>query len=424
MINLFNKIFKSKDSKNYLFKDFENLNKKTNIEKIFRLISNFSEKSEIRYVGGSIRKIINKEKVDDIDLATNIIPTKVCEILKKNNISFYKSGIEHGTITAKVDDYKFEITTLRKDILTDGRHAQVEFSNDWHEDASRRDFTFNAIYADLYGNLYDPFNGKKDLELGNVRFIGSAEKRIKEDYLRILRYVRFFLNYSKVDHNESLKKIIKQNIHGISKVSPDRLLDELKKIFLSNGFLKITKDKFCQEIITLVFPELINLGILRNINDYTKNLIEKKDFIFLISLMIINDKDNSEYFIYKYNISNEDKKRIRFLSNIYSKNLDKNFFEEKNLWKILYFNGKDYLIDLIDFKIFQNKKLDKNLVKLKAFFSNQESPKLEIKAKTLIEKFNYKEGKELGVKLKEIEEFWIENSFNISDQELKKLIKN
>ena len=206
MINIFSKIFKNKDSKNYYFEDFENLNKKTNIEKIFNLISNFSEKSEIRYVGGSIRKIINKEKVDDIDLATNINPKKVCEILKKNKISFYESGIEHGTITAKIDDYKFEITTLRKDISTDGRHAEVEFSNDWHEDASRRDFTFNAIYADLHGNLYDPFNGKKDLELGNVKFIGDPEKRIKEDYLRILRYVRFFLNYSKVDHDENLKK--------------------------------------------------------------------------------------------------------------------------------------------------------------------------------------------------------------------------
>ena len=424
MINLFSKIFKSKDSKNYFSKDFENINKNTNIEKIFRLISNFSEKSEIRYVGGSIRKIINKEKVDDIDLATNLTPAKVCEILKKNDISFYESGIEHGTVTAKVNDYKFEITTLRKDVSTDGRHAEVEFSNDWHEDASRRDFTFNSIYADLHGNLYDPFNGKKDLELGNVRFIGNPEKRIKEDYLRILRYVRFFLNYSKVDHDESLKKIIKQNINGISKVSPDRLLDELRKIFLSNGFLKITKDKFCQEIITLVFPQIINLNILKNINDYSKNLIEKKDFIFLISLMIIDDTDNSEYFIYKYNISNEDKKRIRFLSNIYSKNLDKSIFKEKNLWKILYHNGNDYLNDVINYKIFQNKKLDKDLVKLKTFFSNQEVPKLEINARILIEKFNYKEGKELGSKLKEIEDFWIENSFKISDQELNKIVKN
>ena len=424
MINIFSKIFKNKDSKNYYFVDFENLNKKTNIEKIFHLISNFSETSEIRYVGGSIRKIINKEKVDDIDLATNIAPKIVCEILRKNKISFYESGIEHGTITAKVDDYKFEITTLRKDISTDGRHAEVEFSNDWHEDASRRDFTFNAIYADLHGNLYDPFNGKKDLESGNVKFIGNPETRIKEDYLRILRYVRFFLNYSKVDHKNSLKKIIKQNINGTSKISSDRLLDELKKLVLSKGFLKLSKDKFSQEIITLVFPQLINLGIFININDYSKKIIEEKNFIFLISLMIIDDTDNSEYFIYKYNISNEDKKKIRFLSNIYSKPFDKVIFQEKNLWKILYYNGQDYLNDLINFKIFQSKKIDNNLIKLKEFFSNKEAPKFEFKAKTLIDKFNYKEGKDLGNKLKEIEKFWIENSFKISDEELNKIVKN
>tara|TARA_B100000700_G_C14926797_1_gene799857 strand:- start:13 stop:1284 length:1272 start_codon:yes stop_codon:yes gene_type:complete len=423
-MNILSKIFKPKDNEINYFFDFENLKRKTNIEKIFNLISNYSEISEIRYVGGIIRKIINKEKVDDIDLATNISPATVCEIFRKNKISFYESGIEHGTITAKVDDYKFEITTLRKDVSTDGRHAQVEFSEDWHEDASRRDFTINAIYSDLHGNLYDPFNGKEDLKLGNVKFIGNPEKRIKEDYLRILRYVRFFLNYSKVDHDENLKKIIKQNLTGISKISSDRLLDELKKLVLSKGFLKISKDKFCQEIITLIFPQLVNLSIFKNINDYSIKIINDKDFIFLISLMIIDTTDNSDYFIYKYNISNEDKKRIRFLSNIFCKNLEKNTFNEKNFWKILYYNGKDNLIDLIDFRIFQNKKLDKNLIKLKTFFESQEVPKLNIKAKTLIEKFNFKEGKELGEKLKEIEDFWVKNSFKISDQELNKIVKN
>ncbi len=424
MINIFSKIFQNKVSKNYYSVDFENLNKKTNIEKIFNLISNFSESSEIRYVGGIIRKIINKEKVDDIDLATNITPKNVCEILRKNKISFYESGIEHGTITVKINDNKFEITSLRKDVLTDGRHAEIEFSNNWHEDASRRDFTFNAIYADLYGNLYDPFDGKKDLEFGNVKFIGNPEKRIKEDYLRILRYIRFFLNYSKVDHIDSIKKIIKQNINGISKISSDRLLDELKKLFSSKGFLKISKDKFCQEVITLIFPQLVNLDIFKNINDHSKKIIEEQDFIFFISLMIIDGTDNSEYFIYKYNISNENKKRIRFLSNIYSKSFDKNIFKEKNLWEIFYYNGRDFLIDLLNFEMCRNKKINKNLINLIKFFKEQDIPKFPITAKILIEKFNYKEGKELGDKLKEIEEFWIGNSFKISDQELNKLIKN
>mgnify|MGYP001241069645 FL=1 len=424
MIDIFSKIFINKKSKNFYSQDFANIDKKTDIKKIFHSISNFSEQSEIRYVGGIIRKIINKEKINDIDLATNLTPNEICEILKKNKIVFYESGIDHGTITAKINENKFEITSLRKDISTDGRHAEIEFSQDWYEDASRRDFTFNAIYADYDGNLYDPFDGKKDLELGIVKFIGDPEKRIKEDYLRILRYIRFFLNYSKQQHDENLKKIIKQNIIGISKISSERLLDELKKIILSDGFLKISKDKFSKEILTLIFPQLINLEIFANLNDHSREIIIKKDFIFLISLMIIDNTDNSDYFVYKYNLSNEDKKKIKFLSSVYSKEKDKNFFKEKNLWKIFYYNGKEYLCDLIDFKIFQNKKLDKNLINLKIFFNNQEIPKLEVKAKTLIDKFNYKEGKELGAKLKEIEEFWIENSFKISDKELNKIIKD
>ena len=424
MINLFNKIFKSKDSKNYFFKDFENLNKKTNIEKIFHLISNFSESSEIRYVGGSIRKIINKEKVDDIDLATNVTPTKVCEILKKNNISFYESGIAHGTITAKVNDYKFEITTLRKDVLTDGRHAEVEFSNDWHEDASRRDFTFNAIYADLHGNLYDPFNGKKDLESGNVKFIGSPEKRIKEDYLRILRYIRFYLNYSKQKHSEELKKTIRKNINGVAKISSDRILDELKKLVLSKGFLTLPKDNFSLEIINLVIPQLKNVKFFKNSNYHSKKLISSKDFIFLVSLMIIDETDNCEYFLYKFNISNNDKKRIRFLAKYFSKTLDKNLFTEKNLWKIFYYNGKDYLNDFIDFHIIKKNTSVKKFVILKEFFSNKSVPKLNVNAKLLMQKFNLKEGKELGKKLKDIEEFWLNNSFSINEKQIEKIIRN
>ncbi len=424
MINIFNKIFKNTETKTYYSKDFEQLNKNSKAGKIFDLISKFSETSELRYVGGVIRKIINKEKVDDIDLATNLDPKKVSEIFKKNKISFYETGIKYGTITAKIDDYKFEITTLRKDLISDGRHAKVEFSENWYEDASRRDFTFNAIYSDLHGNLYDPFDGKNDLLCGNVKFIGDPEIRIKEDYLRILRYIRFYLNYGKVAHDEKIKKIIKQNINGVSKISSDRLLDELKKLILSNGFINLAKDEFSSEIISLIFPQLININIFKNINSYSKKILDEKDFIFIISLMIIDPTDNCEYFIYKYNLSNEQKKRIRFISSIFSKDLDKNIFKEKNLWKIFYFNGKNYLNDVINFRILQNKKIDKKLIDIKEFFSNQQPPKLEIKANTLIEKYNIKEGKELGIKLKEIEEFWIKNSFNISEKDIDRIVNN
>ena len=424
MISLINKFLNKDKNSSPLYPVFLGLKKNTEVEKIFESISKFSEKSEARYVGGCIRKILNQEEVDDIDLAANIEPKQVIEILKKNKIDFYETGKEHGTITAKIKNKKFEITSLRKDISTDGRHAKVQFSNSWYEDASRRDFTFNSIYADLNGNLYDPFNGKKDFEAGEVKFIGDAEIRIKEDYLRILRYIRFFLNYSKNDHNKEIQKIIRQNINGVAQISPDRLLNELKKLFSASGFLKLPKDKFCLEIINLIFPQLKNVLIFKNVKNHAKEVIKSNDFIFLISLMIIDETDNSEYFLYKFNISSENKKRIRFLNNIFSKPLEKNFFSIKNLWKILYLHGNQYLNDLINFQIVKSKKLDKKIIKIKKFFNNQSAHKFNIKAKDLMEKFNMKEGKELGQKLKEIETFWIDNSFKITDKQIEKIIKN
>ena len=178
----------------------------SSISSLFHAVENYSEVSEIRYVGGCVRKILNSEKVDDIDFAVNLKPSECIKALQANNIKYYETGIEHGTVIAIIGNNKFEITSLRKDISTDGRHAKVEFTNDWLEDASRRDFTINSIYGDIQGNLYDPFDGKKDLKNGKIEFIGNAEQRIKEDYLRILRYIRFFINYSKLDHTEKVKK--------------------------------------------------------------------------------------------------------------------------------------------------------------------------------------------------------------------------
>ena len=418
----FNNILKKNRAHDQLALNVQKININTKVEKIFNAILNYSEKSEVRYVGGCIRKILNFENIDDIDLATNISPSEISNIFKKNNIKFFETGIDHGTITANLEGKNFEITSLRRDVSTDGRHAKVEFSNDWYEDASRRDFTINSIYSDIEGNLYDPFNGKKDLKDGVVRFIGDPNKRIKEDYLRILRYVSFFLNYSKVDHQPSLKKIIKQNISGISNISSDRLFDELKKIVKSDGFLKINSDKFCLEILQLIFPQLKNIDLLNKLNNYSKDNIKLQDFIFLIGLMIIDSTDNCEYFLFKFNLSKENKKRLRFLYNIFSKPIEKDFFSEKNLWKILYTNEKKSLIDLINFAIFKSKKYDKKLIELKNFFANKTPPKFPVKAKDLIENYKLKEGRELGEKLKKIEEFWIQNDFKLKNEDIDKII--
>ena len=424
MTSLLNKIFsfsKNFNKKNFSFVDLKN---DKSVSLLFSAIESYSQTSEIRYVGGCIRKILNKETIQDIDFAVNLKPNECIEALKKHNIKYYETGLEHGTITANIENTKYEITSLRKDILTDGRHAKVEFSNNWFEDASRRDFTINSIYSDIDGNLYDPFNGKNDLQLGKVEFIGDVEKRIKEDYLRILRYIRFFLNYSKQEHSDKVKRVIKKNISGISKISSERLLDEFKKIITSKGFLKLFKDSFCQEIIKLIFPQLNNFVIFKKLNSFAKKRISEVDYIFLISLMIIDEGDNVDYFIFKFNISNVNKKRILFLKKFYSKNINKNFFSEKNLWKILYYNGKQSLLDLLYFEIFKSKNTNNKLINLLNFFEDKNTPIFPIKTKSLMAKYNVPEGKLLGIKLKKIEEKWIDNDFKISENEIAQLFEN
>ena len=418
MKNILTKILSSKSDLSSKEISFLEIAKTTKVSELFKAIYNYNDLSEIRYVGGCVRKILNNEKFDDIDLATNLKPDEVKECLKNNNIDFIETGIEHGTITARIDEKNFEITSLRKDISTDGRRAFVEFTNEWTEDALRRDFTINSIYADKEGNLFDPNDGVKDLKNGKIKFIGDPEKRVKEDYLRILRYVRFFLNYSKQEHQLIVKKIIKQNISGIVKLSKERLIDELKKLVISNGFINIGDDEFCKEIVLLIFPQVKNIDIFKKLNKNYKSEILKKDFIFLLSLLIIDETDNSEFFLYKFNMSNESKKRINFLKEIYDKSNDKDIFSKNNLQKIFYFQGKSYLLDVIDFQLFRSNKKSNKLIELKKHFEKLEKPMFPIKAKIIMEKYNLKEGKELGQKLKYLENLWLENSFNISEKEV------
>ena len=424
MINLIKRLFVQSKDLNNEKSSFKYLKEKKSITAIFSAIENYSETSEIRYVGGCIRKILNNELLDDIDFAVNLKPNECIDALKKNSIKYYKTGVEHGTITAIIEDNKFEITSLRKDIITDGRHAKVLFSKDWLEDASRRDFTINSIYADIDGNLYDPFNGKKDIETGKIQFIGDIEKRIKEDYLRILRYIRFFLSYSKLEHNNDVKKIVKQNINGLTNISSQRLLDEFKKIINSSGFLKLFNDSFCEEIIKLIFPQLKNFQNFKKLNDFAKKKLKDVDYIFLISLMIIDNSDNANYFIFKFNLSKIDKQRILFLKEFYDKKIDKKTFSEKNLWKILYYNGKQSLKDLLYFEIFKSQNVNKKIINLIDFFKDKESPIFPVKAKNIMQKYHISEGKLLGIKLKKIEDKWIINDFKVSEEEVEEVIKN
>lgn len=183
------------------------------------------------FVGGCVRNALLAEPVEDIDLATKLTPDEVTQRLEAAGIKVIPTGIDHGTVTAVLNGRGFEITTLRKDIETDGRRAVVAFAETWREDAERRDFTMNTLLADDLGNVYDPIGrGLSDLEARKVIFVGQAEQRIEEDYLRILRFFRFHALYGVGKPDEAALKACKAHATHISSLSAERITQEFFKI--------------------------------------------------------------------------------------------------------------------------------------------------------------------------------------------------
>ena len=185
---------------------------------------------QVRLVGGCVRDYLMHKRFQDRDMATPLTPDEVLTCLKKNGIPYLDIGRIFGTIVAKVNGTPFEITTLRKDIETDGRHAVVGFTKSWATDARRRDFTINALYADTNGKIYDYTGGLKDLKKRHLRFIGSPQKRMEEDYLRLLRYFRFWARMGERVIDVRVQKALPALIQKLGQLSVERRREELFKI--------------------------------------------------------------------------------------------------------------------------------------------------------------------------------------------------
>jgi tRNA nucleotidyltransferase/poly(A) polymerase len=381
------------------------------VQIIFSHLNKKDEESKVRFVGGCIRKVLCGEIVDDIDLATSLEPSEIKSKLVKENIKVIDTGISHGTVTAILNEKKFEITTLREDISTDGRHASVEFTKNWNHDAARRDFTINAIYADIEGRIFDPLNGILDLKNGNIKFIGSPGERIQEDFLRILRYFRFYTQYSKTEHNQDIIKIIKKNINGLNKISNERIYDELKKILKLKKLYNLFLNDDSKDIFLNIFPQFQYYKRLKIVNTFNKGIYDKLDSILIIAILIIDDSNSYEYFCHKYRVSNKVKNRLKNISVNFEKLKSKDFYSETNIKKIIYFLGKDAVLDLLLFSICINNKVKLfNIKRLIDYVKKYKIPKFPFTGEYL-KKQGYEDGKELGEKLKSLEEKWIANNF-------------
>tara|TARA_B100000941_G_C28503132_1_gene555558 strand:- start:1790 stop:3052 length:1263 start_codon:yes stop_codon:yes gene_type:complete len=372
-----------------------------------------------RFVGGCVRKYLLNEEIDDIDIATILSSDEIKEKLKSTNLKVVDTGLKHGTVTLVSEKLKLEITTLRKDLETDGRHAKVEYIDNWQVDSERRDFTINAIYLDINGKIFDPQGGKIDLKNNNVKFIGDPQKRIEEDFLRIIRFIRFKIMYNhKIE--TTTNNVIKLNLNGIKKISKERILDELFKILDLKNFMILNKYTELKEIFTLIFPEFENLSRLERLNKICD--FSKVDRNLLLAALLIDEKDSHEYFGHKYNISNNIKENLNsFAKNLKLINTNKGFLNE-DLEKNIYLYNKNYLINLIIINFAINSKL-----KLKDFnetfkkILRSKIHKFSIDGKYLKEN-GMQEGPLMGKVLRVVEEEWIQNNFHITKERVKEII--
>lgn len=263
---------------------------------------------EIRIVGGAVRDMILKQEPKDIDLCTNATPQEMINICKIMDFAYIPTGLQHGTITIVVAGEQFEVTTLRIDAETDGRHAVVKYTRSFELDASRRDLTINAMSMDFNGTVYDYFGGKADLEAGRVRFVGDADARVKEDYLRILRYFRFMARFGNIDQClDEIKAICtKWNLDGLKGISVERYWLEMQKLVVS---------PFCDEVLDCmyVYGVLKTLGLKKRQFSTRQFSKAKTSPIGALSTMV--DETNIDSFLSTWKLSSDESKQLRWLVN-------------------------------------------------------------------------------------------------------------
>ena len=374
-----------------------------------------------RFVGGCVRKHLTNDIIDDIDIATILSTSAIKEKFKNTNFKVIDTGIKHGTITLISGQLKLELTTLRKDVKTDGRHAEVEYINDWQLDSERRDFTINAIYLDINGKIFDPQMGTIDLKNNNVKFIGDPQKRIEEDFLRIIRFIRFKIMYNdKVE--PTTNQAIKHNLNGIKQISKERILAELFKILDLNFFFSLSDDEYLRKLFSLIFPEFDNLEKLERLKKICNHSQISRDV--LLAALLIGEKNNHEYFAHKYSISNETKENLNLFAKDFKLIKENKDFFEKDLEKNIYLRNKNHVINLniLNFVNNPNHKL-KDFSEILKKILQSKAHIFPIDGDLLMQN-GMKEGSALGKVLKITENEWIKGGFTISNDRVKEIIKS
>ena len=377
------------------FNNFEWIHDKDN-QRIFNTLE--TDGGEGRFVGGAVRNSLLNEKINEIDVATTCTPKDVMQLFENKGFKVFPIGLDHGTITVVKEGFIYEITTLRKDEKTYGRNADVKFITDWEKDALRRDFTINAIYVNKNGALFDFYNGIDDLRNGKIRFIGYAEDRVKEDYLRILRFFRFFTFYGLGSMEEHTVETCQRNIEGLKIVSSERISTEILKILSADDPICVIN---CMNEINLF--DL--LGITCHIDMFAA-LLDFEHFIGKFSsitmrLSALLGHNNFKYFC----LSKKHKARIKNIERFYQ---SKEKIDHVTILKLLHTYDIETVRDILFLSFYRTDIDAEAFNSLLKFIQSYVVRDFPLSGKIMISQ-GANEGPMLGKTLLKVKTYWLIN---------------
>ena len=361
-----------------------------------------------RFVGGPVRNALLEKPVSDIDIATPLKPDEVVKRLEAAGLKAVPTGIEHGTITAVAKGKPFEITTLRRDVETDGRRAVVAFSDDWAEDAQRRDFTMNALYASADGEVFDTVGGVEDLKAQHVRFVGDPVTRIREDYLRILRLFRFHAWYGKGEIDSAALHASAAEKAGLAGLSAERVQKEVLKLLEAEDPMPSLRAMAATGILGDVLPGALNLPRLERLIAIDTDCFFEPDGVLRLAALL--PADGVAAISDRLKLSNAHRERLSDLAR--GKEKIVSYLSIKEVRKLLYLIGPQRFKDRVFLKWADDLKASNTMQwrALLALADSWQRPKFPLTGESVMAA-GVARGPLIGRILSEVEEWWIDSDF-------------
>jgi poly(A) polymerase len=363
-----------------------------------------------RFVGGCVRNGLMNVPVTDIDIATSLAPERVVELIEEAGLKAVPTGIEHGTITAVCEGKPFEITTLRKDVSTDGRRAVVAYTDDWTEDAKRRDFTMNAIFADAAGEIYDPLGGIADLEARRVKFIGDASTRISEDYLRILRFFRIHAVYGQGELDPQGLAACADAKKHLPELSAERVQSELLKLLSAREPVPVLRQMAATGILQMVLPEAQKFDLLDGLAAIDRTQFFTADAVLRLGGLIETDGAETGALADRLRLSNAQKARLISLRTDQPKVVS--YMSIREMQRTAYRIGQEALKDRVMLSWAQDPKPSNGIGwrALLEMVNVWERPLLPLSGDDVM-LAGVPKGPDVGRVLSEVEDWWVDAGF-------------